>query len=411
MNQVTVVGGGFSGLVTSYYLAKSGVGVRLIEKQNRLGGLIGTIETPAGPVELAASGIRSSARLEALCADLDLPLLETKKTSRARYLYRGGPRRWPLGAVESLEFGGRLAGNLLAGRFRPRPDETIDQWASRVLGKSASRYVVGAALQGIYAGDPKQLSASLIFGKREKPAKGQRKGLVAPELGMSQMIDALEQKLVSLGVEIEKGVSADADLGGTVVVCTSAKDAGDLIRKRSPEAASTLDRIEMLPLIRVTAFYTASENTIGGFGVLFPRGQGVKALGVLFNTNIFANRGTGHSESWIYGGGEDRDVMDLDDDALFALVVRDRRQLYGRAAEPSGIYPQRWPIALPHYDVKLEGLLRTGIDTPPNTFLVGNYLRGIGLPLLLEKGWDVAQRVQRHLLSQPARERAEGDRR
>jgi oxygen-dependent protoporphyrinogen oxidase len=393
MKQVTVVGGGFSGLVTSYYLAKNGVPVRLLEKQNRLGGLIGTIDTPNGPVELAASGIRSSARLEALCADLDLPLLETKKESRARYLYRDGPRRWPLGAFDSLELGGRLAGNLLAGRFRPRTGETIDRWANRVLGKSASRYIVGAALQGIYAGDPKQLSASLIFGKREKSAKGRRKGLVAPELGMSQLIDALEQKLISLGVEIEKGVAADADLPGTVVICTSANDAAPLLRKRSSAVAAALDRIEMLPLIRVTAFYPAGENTIGGFGVLFPRDQGVKALGVLFNTNIFANRGSGHSESWIYGGAEDRDVMELDDAALFALVARDRRRLYGRTAEPSAIYPQRWPIALPHYDLELEGLLRSGIDTPPDTFLVGNYLRGIGLPLLLEKGWDVAQRV------------------
>ncbi|MEO8382982.1 MAG: FAD-dependent oxidoreductase [Acidobacteriota bacterium] len=397
MNPVTVVGGGFSGLVTSYYLAKNGVPVRLLEKQNRLGGLIGTLQTSQGPVELAASGIRSSARLEELCADLDLPLLETKKESRARYLYRGGPRRWPLGPIDSLELGGRLAGNLLIGRVRPRTDETIDHWASRVLGKSASRYIVGAALQGIYAGDPKQLSASLIFGKKAKPAKGRLEGLVAPELGMSQLVDALERKLLSLGVVIEKGVSADTSLRGPVVICTAAKDASGLLRARSPEVASILGRIEMLPLIRVTAFYPAAENTIGGFGVLFPRAQGVKALGVLFNTNIFANRGEGHSESWIYGGGEDRDVMDLGDAALFELVARDRRKLYGRNAEPSGIYPQRWPLALPHYDVKLEGMLRSGIVPPPDTFLAGNYLRGIGLPLLLEKGWDVAQQVRKHV--------------
>lgn len=397
MKQVTVVGGGFSGLVTAYFLAKGGVPVRLLEKQQRLGGLIGTLHTANGPVELAASGIRSSARLEALCADLDLPLIETRKESAARYLYRDGPRRWPLGVVDSLELGGRLAGNLVAGRFRPRTDETIDRWASRVLGKSAARYIVGAALQGIYAGDPKQLSATLIFGKREKPAKGKKKGLVAPEVGMSQLIDALEQKLLSLGVAIEKGVPADAGLEGTVVICTAAQDAGDLIRTRSAAVASQLDRIEMLPLIRVTAFYPAGENTIGGFGVLFPRAQGVKALGVLFNTNIFVNRGEGHSESWIYGGGEDRDVVDLDDNAIFALVARDRATLYGHSAEPTGIYPQRWPAALPHYDVKLETMLRSGIEPPPDTFLAGNYLRGIGLPLLLEKGWDVAQQVQRHV--------------
>ena len=65
-----------------------------------------------------------------------------------------------------------------------------------------------------------------------------------------------------------------------------------------------------------------------------------------------------------------------------------------RTVRPLGIYPQRWPLALPHYDVGLERLLRAGIETPGDTFLAGNYLRGIGLPMLLEKAWDVAQQVQ-----------------
>jgi oxygen-dependent protoporphyrinogen oxidase len=394
MKEVTVIGGGFSGLVTSYYLAASGIPVRLVEKQNRLGGLIGTEMTREGPVELAASGIRSSARLEALCAALGLPLVSTKKESRARYLYRDGPRRWPLGPLETLGLAGRVAGNLVTRRLGPRQGETVDRWGSRALGATAVRYIVGAALQGIYAGEAGALSASLIFGKRAKPEQGRMKGLVAPELGMRQLIDALERKLVALGVGIEKGVTAgESDLEGTVVLCTSARDAVGLIRRRSADAAASLDRIEMLPLIRVTAFYPASENTIGGFGILFPRGEGIRALGVLFNTNIFPDRGTGHSESWVLGGGGDRGVMDLDDAALFELVARDRQRLYGRRADPVAIYPQRWPAALPNYDVRLEEVLRKGIDTPPGTYLVGNYLRGIGLPMLLEGGWEVARAI------------------
>jgi len=394
MNQVTVIGGGFSGLTTAYYLAKAGLPVRLLERQSRLGGLIGTLHTPEGPVELAASGIRSSARLEQLCDDLDLPMLGARKESKARFLYRGGPKRWPLGPLESLGLGGRLLRSSIAGGVRPRSDETISRWARRVLGPAASHYIVSAALQGIYAGDPERLSATLIFGRRTKPAKGRAKGMTAPHAGMSQMIEALERRLLSLGVSIETGVAASPDLEGTVVICTSAPDARDLLRRRAPTTAAALDRIEMLPLIRVTAFYPASENTIRGFGVLFPRGQGIRALGVLFNTNIFDNRGSGHSESWIYGGSADRDVMQLDDDALLGRLQQDRARLYGREARPTAMYAQRWPSALPHYDVELERLLRAGIETPADTFLAGNYLNGIGLPLLLERSWDVAQRVQ-----------------
>ncbi|MBW3563318.1 MAG: FAD-dependent oxidoreductase [Acidobacteria bacterium] len=395
MNRVTVVGGGVSGLVTSFYLAKLGLPVRLIEKDNRLGGLIGTLATPHGPVELAANSIRSSAKLETLCAELDLPLIGPKKESRARYIYRDGPRRWPLGPIESLGLAGKLTKNLLARRFPPRERETVHEWSGRVLGESATRYLVGAALQGIYAGDPRELSASLIFGKKEKTERGTKRELVAPPVGMSQLIDALEQKLLSLGVEIETGVeSASIDREGPVVVATSASDAVPLLRQRSSESAAQLERIEMLPLVRVTAFYPASEHTIGGFGILFPREQGVRALGVLFNTNIFPGRGDGHGESWIYGGAIDRDVMALDDDALIDLVARDRRTVYGRAVEPTAVYLQRWPHALPHYDLRLERMLRKGIEMPPGTFLAGNYLRGIGLPALIERAWDVARRVK-----------------
>ena len=79
MKPITVVGGGFSGMATAYYLARRGVPVTLIEKQQRLGGVLGTLNTAHGPVELAASGIRSSARVESLFADLGLPLVQTKK--------------------------------------------------------------------------------------------------------------------------------------------------------------------------------------------------------------------------------------------------------------------------------------------------------------------------------------------
>lgn len=395
MKDVTVVGGGFSGLVTAYYLARSGVHVTLLEKQNRLGGLLGTQKTEYGVVELAASGIRPSARLEALCEELGVPLLESKKESKKRFLFRGKPSQFPLGAGETLSFGGRLAKSLVTGRFRPSEGETIDGWSSRVMGPAAAHYIVNAALQGIYAGDPKRLSASLIFGKKKKkPAKGKLKTLVAPPGGMAELVEALGARLSTMGVDIRTGVAATDDVEGNVVMATSARDAAGLIRKRAPQAAQILDRVEMLPLVRVTAFYPPEENTIGGFGVLFPRQQGVGALGVLFNTNIFPDRGSAHSESWILGGAQDPGVVDLDDETLFARVASDRRRVYGRDAKPLAMFAQRWPVALPHYDIGLEALLRQGIETPRGLFLAGNYLAGIGLPMLIEKAWDVAEEVR-----------------
>ena len=56
----------------------------------------------------------------------------------------------------------------------------------------------------------------------------------------------------------------------------------------------------MTGLETVTTFFAPHPEDLHGFGVLFPRGAGIDALGVLFNTSIFANRGSLRSETWIY---------------------------------------------------------------------------------------------------------------
>ena len=150
MRAVTVVGGGFSGLATAYYLSSAGVPVEIVEKTDRLGGLIATLQTPHGPVETAAIGMRNSARVDAVCRDLGLPMLcSTRSSSRARYIYRQRPRRWPLNPGESLALVARFATATVRGSRLPRPLETVEQWGARVLGRRATRWLLGPTLQGM----------------------------------------------------------------------------------------------------------------------------------------------------------------------------------------------------------------------------------------------------------------------
>ena len=139
MKAVTVVGGGFSGLATAYYLSHAGFPVEIYEKTDRLGGLISTVQTPHGPVETAAIGMKNSARVDAVCRDLGLRMLcSNGSASRAGYVYRQRPRRWPLGPGESLAMVARFATATARGSRRPRPLETVEQWGARVLGRGAT---------------------------------------------------------------------------------------------------------------------------------------------------------------------------------------------------------------------------------------------------------------------------------
>ena len=397
MQTVKVVGAGFSGLVTAYYLVKEGFKVQVVEKGSRPGGLIQTIQTPNGPVETAANGIRNSARLEAICADLGVRLQSTRREARSRFIFRGRPKRFPLSAPDILKLGFRFASS--ATSLRPRPFETIADWGRRVVGAGATNYFLAPALGGIYAGDPNRLSASLIFGQASlpahlqttRPARPKLHGTVAPPKGMQQLVDALCDYLDRAGVESMLNLEAKIDTGEPAIICTSAQAAAECLAETAPELSECLRQIEMMPVVTATCQYEPKAAKLKGFGCLFPRDEGFRARGVLFNECIFEGRGPAHSETWIFGGALDPDIAKLSDRELIELIATERKRFYGEDHEPIGIHLTTWPEALPHYSIDLERIL-TALPAPPaNIALTGNYLGRIGLAKLIERAAFVAK--------------------
>lgn len=394
MRPVTVVGGGFSGLATAYYLSSAGIPVEIVEKRDRLGGLIATLQTPHGSVETAAVAMRRTPRVDDLCRDLGIRTIAAAPSpGHARYIHRRRPTRWPLGPVESLTLLVKYATALARGSRSPRRLETVEDWGARVLGRAATRWLVGPILQGMYAGPPASLSASLVIGGPDRAVQPARQGAVAPAGGMQELIDALERRLRARGVSIRLNALARLDGSAPAVICTAASDAAASLREVAPAASRALSTVDMLPLVRVTAFYP-EEPSPRGRGVLFPRGGGIRALGVLFDRNVFPERGGQYSESWIYGGAADRAVVDLSEEELAAVMDRDRQRLCGRSVRPAARFIHRWREALPHYDLQLESVRARGFDLPPGVFLVGNYVAGIGLSMLLEQAAAVATRIR-----------------
>jgi oxygen-dependent protoporphyrinogen oxidase len=401
--QVKVIGAGFSGLVTAYYLVKEGFRIRIVEKNSRAGGLIQTLQTPHGPVETAANGLRNSVRLEAICADIGVPLHATRREARARFIFRGRPKRFPLSASDILKLGFRFAAS--ATSLRPGPAETITNWGRRVVGAGATDYFLAPALGGIYAGDPDRLSASLIFGQATlpahlqttRPARPKLHGTVAPPKGMQQLVDGLHSYLVRAGVEFVFNHDTRVEADEPAIVCTSARAAARCLTETAPQLSECLRQIEMTPVVTATCQYDPAAAKLKGFGCLFPRHEGFRARGVLFNESIFEGRGPAHSETWIFGGALDRGIVDMSDRELMQLIATERKTLYGEDHEPMGIHLTTWPEALPHYSIDLERILTTLPAPPPNVALVGNYLGRIGLAKLVERAAFVAKEFRKTL--------------
>lgn len=181
---VTVVGGGVSGLASAYFVAarRPELQVGLLEANSRIGGNIRTewIDghlLDAGP----DSFLRTKPHAVALCRELGLEdqLISTRPEARSAFLaHRGTLERLPAGMVLAVptRIGPMLETPLLRplGKLRaigevfvPRrtgsDDESIEDFLRRRFGREAAERLGTPLLGGIYAGDAANLSLRSTF--------------------------------------------------------------------------------------------------------------------------------------------------------------------------------------------------------------------------------------------------------
>jgi oxygen-dependent protoporphyrinogen oxidase len=405
---VTVIGAGFSGLVSAFHLLRAGYKVTVLEASAQAGGLISSVRTPNGLIETAANGILASPAVEELFSEIGLEMIEPLKIARKRYIVRDKiPRRWPFSFRGSLRMA-RFFLRYIFARASLLPSDTVRTWARRVLGDEATFFGIEAALQGIYAGDPERLSAGLIFGgmfgvkpQSLAPAlpKGSKLGTVSAPEGMGQLIHELRKHLEKNGVHFVFGFLAElpVDPAHPFVVAVSAGAAGEILKKHSAARAELLSQIELLPIVSATLFSKDTDERSRGFGCLFPPVDSHRVLGVLKNDFIFTNRVTGdlHSETWIIGGAFGRETAALNDTDLIEAIRRERAESLRGVEDPVAWSITRWPKALPHYTLELEKIVPGLQGVEKNVILIGNYLGQIGLSKILDRARELPYELAR----------------
>jgi protoporphyrinogen oxidase len=282
----------------------------------------------------------------------------------------------------------------LTGNHRPRRTENVADWATRVFGGPPTSHLIGPALQGIYAASSSELSAAVIVASRTKGG-GRRRMMAAPERGMGLFIERLQDRLLAAGVRFTFGTRIDRlDSKLPTIVATDAAGAASLIEDTSPRLASMLRRVQLRPLSTITAFYPASPMDLHGFGVLFPRDAGIGALGVLFNADVFVNRSTVRSETWIHGAA-------VAGEGAVQTLADDRRRLTGRDDTPIDVRVTSLPQAVPLYSGAISDVEGAVGELPGHIQLAGNYLGRLGVAALLEQAAAAATRLR--LAARPTR--------
>lgn len=169
---VVVIGAGISGLVCAYRLKTLGVDVALIEKSDRVGGIIQSERSEGFLIERGPNSSQGTEELVALVDELGIidELVEGDPKAPAYVYFNKRLHTVPsgLGAflkTDLLSLAGKL--RIFKEPFVPvrksDSEESVASFARRRIGPEAAARLVAPFVSGIYAGDEEQLSVQAAF--------------------------------------------------------------------------------------------------------------------------------------------------------------------------------------------------------------------------------------------------------
>lgn len=447
--QVAVIGGGVSGLACALRLQQLGARVTLLEANSRPGGLIGTEERQGFLFESGPQSFQGTEALLGLVQDLGIESELCKADPRApRFVLRQARLRKipmaPQGILTSSLLGMGSRWRIVSeGLRRTTPateEESIAQFVRRKFGHEILEYLVSPFVSGVYAGDPEKLSLRAAFPTldewerqhgsvlrgaiKSRPAKGARQGpppMCSFAGGMGVLTEAMFAKL---GANAKSGASVDAvtkaDQGfqiqvtqdrrseqinaRAVVLATPTYVASHIAAPLSAKAAQTLSGIAYAPVVVVAAGYYRHQSpaALNGFGVLIPRSEKYRTLGIVWNSSLFPNRAPRGrmTITSILGGATDTAIIDKSDEEITAIAVHEHSRILKIEGSPiiSGVW--KHPRALPQYNLGHAHAVREIREAEravPGLYFAGNYLEGPSIGKCVEQGFQTAETVRRDL--------------
>ncbi len=397
--EVAIVGGGIAGLTCGWELVRRGRDVRVFEPGN-VGGLIRSSQVGGYLVEQGPNVLLGRPALLDLISRLGLieQIAWPTIPHYRQYIWDGiRPVSVPRGLwalMKSPLATLREKGEILRGLISPRMlsqgrsagdtvDASVVDFLAPVMGERIIRSIADTTLKGIYGGTVERLSARSLFPGLWEAAQGgssllgymyAKQGASGgpPKIlsligGNATLPRRLENDLAShlvrsavtsitrsdnkfvLGTALGEEWAARA-----VVVACPGGAASQIIRSIDEGAATALASVRRAPLVVVHLAAPRSGGALPekGFGVLFPRGEPSRLLGVMFNSVLFPHQAPrdGHLLTVCLGGVEGEDILDEDEGHLVGRVVT----LIERRLGLSGLSPllvTRWPGAIPQYEV------------------------------------------------------------
>ncbi|HXI89260.1 MAG TPA: protoporphyrinogen oxidase [Blastocatellia bacterium] len=409
-----VIGAGISGLVCAYRLKSLGIDVALIEKSDRVGGVIQSERIDGFLIERGPNSSQGTEELLALVEELGITgeLAEGNPKAPAYVYFKGRLHPVPSGPSafiksDLLSLGGKL--RIFKEPFVPvrRSDseESVASFARRRIGREAAERMVAPFVSGIYAGDADQLSVQAAFPRlanletgygglfrgtlaKAREARRARKAasavldkaaptrrrLCSFQSGMAFLPTTLASKIgedlltgcedlrversadsLEFNVEFERGSDRHQLTCERIIIATPSTVASSLVADISAELSRLLDEIDYAPLAIVSLAYDQStvSTSLDGFGFLVPPSEGMNILGCVWNSSLFNDRapkGKALVTAFI-GGARNPAAARAADAELVSTVHGELQKVLGISSDPQVVAITRYERSIPQYNL------------------------------------------------------------
>jgi oxygen-dependent protoporphyrinogen oxidase len=437
MKDVVILGAGITGLTTAHHLKKKEINFCILEKSDRVGGVINSVNENGFTYEEGPnSGVIGNVEVLRLFDELkdSCALEEANENVKKRYILKNG--KWealPSGlwdAIKTPLFTFRDKLKILGEPFRKAgkiPNESLAGLVKRRLGQSFLDYAIDPFILGVYAGDPDRLitrfalpklynleqqygsfiggSIKKKFEPKTEEEKQVTRGVFSVKGGLVSLTNALRNSIGDENIHLNISRISVRPADEHFIVSYFTKD-DVLIELETKKVISTIGAYQLdkvLPFVgaevisQITNLYYAPVievilgfNTWKGmkldaFGGLIPFKESRDILGVLFMSALFKERAPkdGALFSIFMGGVRKPEICELPINQIKEIIKREICQVMKTDDfEPDlfKIIHHNW--AIPQYEANTEFRLKAvemlQIEYP-GLIIGGNLRNGIGM--------------------------------
>jgi oxygen-dependent protoporphyrinogen oxidase len=451
MKDVIILGAGLTSLTTAHHLKKSCVDFLMLDKSNRVGGVINTVSEKGFLYEEGPnSGVIGNVEVLRLFDDLkdECEIENANENVKKRYILKNN--QWEalpsslMTAVKTPLFTLKDKLRILGEPFRKagkNPEETLADMVKRRLGQSFLDYAIDPFILGVYAGDPNRLVpkyalpklyyleqkyGSFIkgsFKKKFEPKTDEEKKVSRDVFsvvgGLSKLIDALQKKIgnenIQLGVlnlsvkpfenhyivsyKDQNGVQVELETR-KVISTVGAHQLNKVITFIDQNSLSKITALHYTKVIQVVlGFDNWNGIKLDAFGGLIPFKENRDILGVLFMSALFNNRAPkgGAVLSIFMGGVRKPEIFKLTDQEITGIIEKEICDtMHLNEFKPDLFKIIRHEYAIPQYEAdsgeRFETI--TAIENQyPGLIIGGNLRNGIGMADRILQGRMLADKA------------------